>query len=95
MAVMAWISTSWQYSLSIPLVVGGGEALRGLAAAALVWLSRLVEGASPLAQAWVEAKSTIKILSTSSVGSTRAAWPWKPLACWRAYFAIALPHAQH
>jgi hypothetical protein len=26
---MAWISASWQYIQSTPLVVGGGEAFRG------------------------------------------------------------------
>jgi hypothetical protein len=29
---MAWISTSWQYILSTPLVVSRGEVLGGLAA---------------------------------------------------------------
>jgi hypothetical protein len=70
--VMVWISANWQYILSTPSMVNGGEVLRGLAAAASVWPpSRLVEGATSLARAWVEAKSTIRILSALSVGLCR------------------------
>jgi hypothetical protein len=65
-AAMAWISASWQYNLSTPSAVGGAEVFKGLVTAASVWPpSRLVEGATLLAQVWVEAKSTIRILSTS------------------------------
>jgi hypothetical protein len=64
------ISASWRYNLSIPSIVGGGEAFGGLATAAFgldpLWLS---EGAATLAQAWVVVKSTIMILSASSTGS--------------------------
>jgi hypothetical protein len=44
--------------------------LGGLTVEALVWPpSRLVEGATSLPRAWVEAKFTIRILSASSEGS--------------------------
>jgi hypothetical protein len=66
---MAWISANWRYILSSLSVVSRGEVLRGLAVAASVWPpSQLAEGATSLARGWVELKSTIRILSTSSVG---------------------------
>jgi hypothetical protein len=69
---MLWISASWWYILYIQLAVSRGEVLGGLATAASVYPpSRLVEGATSLARAWVEAKSTIRILSASSAGSCR------------------------
>jgi hypothetical protein len=37
MVVMVWISTSWQYILSTPSMMNGGEVLRGMATAASFW----------------------------------------------------------
>jgi hypothetical protein len=68
--VMVWISASWQYTLSTSSAVGAGEAFKGSAAVASVKPpSRLAEEATPFPRAWVEAKSTIRILSSSSAGS--------------------------
>jgi hypothetical protein len=70
-AVMALISASWRYILSTPLVVGEGKALRVLVTVVLFWPpSRLAEGATPLARAWVVVQSTVRILSASGAGSS-------------------------
>jgi hypothetical protein len=51
-AEMAWISASWHYILSNPLVVSGGEVLRVFTTVASVWSpSRLTGGATSLARA--------------------------------------------
>jgi hypothetical protein len=51
---MPWISASWRYILSTPSAMGEGKALGVLVTAASVWPpSRLAEGATPLARAWV------------------------------------------
>jgi hypothetical protein len=78
-----WISASWQYNLSTPLVVGGDEAFRGLTVMTPTWLpSRLVEGATPWPElGWRYSPPLGLSLSAARAAVTCAAGPRQLLAC--------------
>jgi hypothetical protein len=79
--MMARIFPCLRYNLYTPSAEGGGNVSRSAAVVPTFWLalakaghwppSRLMAGATHLAWAWVAARSTMRILSTSSMGMCR------------------------
>jgi hypothetical protein len=78
-AMMLRISPSWWYNLFTSSTEGGGNMSRSVAIVATFWLAlakvgrypslQLMAGVIPLAWARVAVRSTMRILSNSSIGS--------------------------